>query len=199
MAEPRHALHELAKYVADGEPTSPEYRQLRFHLAQCSFCRGYLPKLRQVEVALKTYPEMTADAALRLNITRIVADTQARPSEWRAFPWTVWVPVATIMAASLVALYLVPNGAAAPGNTINWLAPVIVSPEILEAWLHSFRLTLSHSDLATIGGAIAAILGGTGIIWAQSSLGPEQNKQLDRLGNEATNRAMQFLRARRSH
>lgn len=198
MAEPTHALHELAQYVADGEPASPEYQQLRFHLAQCSFCRGYLPKLRQVEVTLRTYPKVTADAALRPDIARIVADTQTRPPEWRAFPWTVWVPTATILVASLVALYLVPNGAVAPGNTINWQAPVIVSPEILEPWLQSFRFTLSRGDLATIGGAIAAILGGTGIIWAISSLGPEQNKHLDRLGSEATNRAMQFLRVRRN-
>ncbi|MHB1357454.1 MAG: anti-sigma factor [Anaerolineae bacterium] len=198
MAESSHALYELAQYVADGEPNSPEYQQLRNHLAHCSFCRGYLPKLRRVEVALQTYPKVPADAALRFNIARIVTDTQNRPSEWHAFPWTVWVPAATIMAASLVALYLIPNGAVDPGNAINWQTPIVVSPQILETWLQSFRLTLSRGDLATIGGAIAAILGGTGIFYAVSSLGPEQNKQLDRLGNETANRARQFLRARRN-
>jgi hypothetical protein len=198
MIETVHELHELAQFVADGESTSLEYLQLRRHLAQCALCREYLSKLRRVEVALKTYPKVPADAALRLNIARIVADTQTKPSEWHAFPWTVWVPVATIMAASLVALYLVPTSAVAPGNAISWQAPVVVSPQILETWLQSFRLTLSHSDLATIGGAIAAVLGGTGIVWAISSLGPEQNKQLDRLGSEAADRARHFLRARRS-
>lgn len=199
MVETTHSFHDLAQYVADGEPASPEYGQLRIHLAQCSFCRGYLLKFRQVEDALKSYPKVTPNTELSLNITRIVADTQTRPSEWRAFPWTVWVPVATIMVASLVALYLVPNGAVAPSNAINWQAPVIISPELLDPWLQSFRVTLSQGDLATIGGAIAAILGGTGILWAISSLDPEQHKQLGRLGSETTNRAMQFLRARRSH
>jgi hypothetical protein len=198
MVETIHVLNQLAQYVADGEPASLEYRQLRLHLAQCSFCRGYLPKLRRVEVALKTYPKVTIDAVVRLNIARIVTDAQNTPSEWRALPWTVWVPVATVMAASLMALYLIPNGTVDPGSVINWQAPVVASPQILETWLQSFRLTLSRGDLATIGGAIAAIIGGTGIIWAISSLGPEQNKQLDHFGSEAANRARQLLRVRRN-
>jgi hypothetical protein len=198
MAETTHVLLDLAQFVADGEPALPEYLQLRMHLAQCSICRGYLQKLRRVEAALKTYPRATADASLRLNIARIVEGNQNKPSAWHLLPWTVWVPTATIMAASLVALYLLPNGTMAPGNAINWQAPVVFSPDTLGLWLQSFRLTLSQSDLATIGGAIAAILGGTGILWAISSLDPEQNKQLDRLGNEATDRARRFLRVRRS-
>jgi hypothetical protein len=199
MADSPHPLYDLAQFVADGEPTSPEYGYLRIHLAKCAYCRGYLLKLRRVEGALVTFPRTSAHAALRPDIARIVADSQTRPPEWHALPWTVWMPAATIIAASLVALYLVPSGTVAPGNIIDWQAPVVTSPEMLETWLQSFRFTISQGDLATIGGAIAAILGGTGFAWALSSFNSEQSKKLDQIGSETTHRALQFLRTRRSH
>jgi len=197
MSERIHPVYEIAEYVAANEPDTPQYGKVRQHLSQCRACRDLMAQLRHTEVALRTLPVEAASQALMPQVVSIVSRRQVALPEWSFMPWTVWVPAASVITASMMLLLLLPSETPVLRNLADVTAPIL-KPEILNSWLVSFRLHFTHNTLVTVGSAAAAILGGAGFVWALASLSPEQNEKLDNLGEQVADRATHWLHLRRS-
>ncbi|MHB9034862.1 MAG: hypothetical protein ACYC6L_17665 [Anaerolineae bacterium] len=193
MSQKEHPIYEIAQYIADHEPAIALYRDVRFHLAGCESCRDLAQKLRVTEAALETYPQVNANYSLRPHLVEIIRQNQSQPPEWKLMPWTIWVPTTALVVATLATLILAPGGA----NTllpINLQGPVITLPQNIGSGLPHIQVLLNNQTVLTIGSAVAAILSGAGLVWALSSLSPEQDKKLQDIGNQVTENAAQFLR-----
>ncbi len=196
MSLQMHPLYDIAQYVADGEPSTPAYWAVRAHLYQCAACRELKEKLILTEAALRAYPVESANPTLRPNVSKIITETQTNLPEWKLLPWTVWVPIITFVVATITTLLLVPPEASTPLG-FNLGKTIVMLPKVISAGLRSVHMYLSRDTLLTILGAIAAILGGTGMLWAVSSLSPEQDEELEHIGSRVADSASQFLHFRR--
>ncbi len=97
----------LAQYVADGEPLWPEYEALRCHLAVCPECQATAEALRRVDLALREWPRQPVPKGLAPRIlATIEQETYIEP--WKPLPWSVWLPVLTLLAAVGLAITLAP-------------------------------------------------------------------------------------------
>lgn len=197
MSEYLHPVYELAEYVAANEPDSPQYRQVRAHLARCGSCRSLQRRLHQTETALHTLPVVKVDPVFQQQLANIAAGHRPKPPEWRLVPWTVWVPAAAVITASLALLLLFPSETLILRDSIIF-DEFLLKPEAWNNWLETFRMSFTHGTLVTVGSAAAAILGGAGFVWALTSLSPEQHARLDDLGGKVSESAAQLLHIRRS-
>jgi hypothetical protein len=145
----------LAQYVADGEPDEREYQALRQHLASCEGCRQALASLRRVEAALWAWPLQEAPAGLT---TRILDAIEGEPQveDWRPLPWSVWVPVLTLLVALALAVWLAP----APDPAFARALPE-PRADLLRLWLPE-----DQGLLWAVWIGVSAVLFGAGITMA---------------------------------
>lgn len=190
----------LPQYIADGEPQGREFAELRQHVSLCRRCQAYVEALRLVERALRTYPRVYPDPALRGQILAAVArEADAAQERWQWLPWDVWVPAAAVAAALVIAaMGFAPYFNAA--SLQEWEAALQEWSLALGQWFFGSAIPLSANALWAIWGGIFAITAGVGISLGLAGWNKAHAAQLDDLEariSEAANRLLGY--ARRAH
>jgi anti-sigma factor RsiW len=138
----------LAEYIAEGEPMGPKHADLRAHMMTCPHCRSRTALLRQVECALRAWPMENVSQPLH---TRLMATLRPAPAiDWYQLPWSLWLPVLTLLSAVGLAVALVPPA-----------VPVTVKPLGSEFGL--LRSLLAGDGLTAMWVGLATALAGIGV------------------------------------
>jgi predicted anti-sigma-YlaC factor YlaD len=133
----------------------PAGSALEKHLQACPACRAFLSRISEVDAALYAMPlEKTPAVVTR----RILAQIEPTPmSEEKFLPWTVWVPVASLLLGLFWAyLFLVWQRWPVLEDTIS---PILVDwSTTLEQWLGSHQDVLSAITLSVAIGILITLL-----------------------------------------
>lgn len=197
----------LAQYVADGEPPDATYAALRAHVSACTICAERIVLLRAVETALAAWPEAIVEPGLARRILRRLPASYARTrsvEEWRALPWSVWVPALTLGVA--MALVWVASPAGPPqGDSAQHLGVTMGQlPRTIGSWVGSLGLPLdapavtmpNPGDKAfwAVWSGLCIALGGGGVSLALGAWGEQHERRWQELRQSVAQAADRIVR-----
>ena len=193
MSMCEHMRNRLPEFVAEGEPGSPQYSDLRAHISRCSLCAEYMADLRAVERALRAYPLAPAAPELTARILEYVLAHGRLDDRWVALPWSVWVPGAALIAAMLLVLINVPPQA------IQGIAeqPMDLAPLALPGWVSAWVRSAINSTTAAsfwaiwVGAFVA--LAGVGVGLGLRGWSTQNSRSLDDLEQRVAHAAQRVL------
>ena len=147
------ARHQILQQTLEGEfvPAAP----LAGHLQGCPDCRGLLARVRLVDGALRAPPlEQMPAWSVHQVIARLAAES---PRQEAFLPWTLWLPIGSLLAGLLWA-YVTLVWPAGPAMTRSADPSLLVWLTQLEGWVFAQQAMLNVVALSVGGGLLLTAL-----------------------------------------
>ena len=142
----------ILELTLESGPT--DSKPLREHLRGCPACSYFLARVEETDLALRALPVESAPAGMT---RQVLAQAAARGDREGFLPWSVWLPVLSLLAGLIWAyVTLVWRSGPALISSVNpalaeWLARA-------EEWLMSQQATLSAVGLSVGAGLLFTVL-----------------------------------------
>jgi anti-sigma factor RsiW len=125
------------------------------HLQSCCFCRAFLAHVTEVDLALRALPVQCAPVQVT---HRILAQASRAGRERELFlPWTLWVPVASLLVG-IFWVYMTLVWPSAPGLVTSLDPTVATWLTGFEQWVAAQQATLNAVAISVGAGLVFTLL-----------------------------------------